>query len=271
MRARLLLSSVLVAGCPAAEVEDGGGSSDGGSTSTGAPGSSSTGEVANDSGSSTGMDASSTGCIERTWYPDEDGDGWGDANGAEAPVVACEPPEGWVDVPDDCDDAEPLRNPGQDELCDDGLDNDCDDVQDEWSPSNLECNGCVAIGSGGALYVCPGLDAAQAGYEHCATFGAVLASIHGGEDNDLLAGLMSDAGVERAYIGFVFDGREWAWSEETSDGSAVNYDNWADGFPGGAPVEEACAVMIGDGTWETAACSRAVPLADAVLCRDDSP
>jgi len=262
---------MLVAGCPAAEVEGSGGSSSdtGGSspdeTSSGSSDASSSGGAVDESDSSSG---DSTGCIERTWYPDEDGDGWGDANGA-APVVACEGPEGWVDVPDDCDDAEPLRNPSQDELCGDGLDNDCDDTEDEWSPSNLECNGCMAIGSGDALYVCPGHSDAQSGYEHCAVFGATLASVHGGEDNDLLAGLMGDAGVSRAYLGFAFDGRAWGWSEEISDGSVVNYDNWGDGFPEGAAMDETCAVMVADGTWAPAACADA--MADAVLCRDDQP
>ena len=269
MRKRLVLL-VMAAGC--AEPGDGG---DGPDDSTGAGGSSSgvaeSSSSLDDSGSSTGDGAVTTGCIEHTWYPDEDGDGWGDATNPAGPVVSCEGPEGWVDVPDDCDDGEPLRNPGQDELCGDGLDNDCDDTEDEWSPSNLECNGCSMVGSGTALYVCPGIDAAQTGFEHCAGFGAALASIHGGEDNDLLAGLMDDAGVGRAYVGFVFDGRAWGWSEALSDGSAVNYDNWGAGFPEGASPDQTCAVMVGDGTWEPAACAAADPVADAVLCRDDAP
>lgn len=41
-----------------------------------------------------------------SWWPDGDGDGDGDPAGE--PVDRCEPPEGYVDNADDCDDADPL-------------------------------------------------------------------------------------------------------------------------------------------------------------------
>jgi len=61
-----------------------------------------------------------------TWYGDLDGDGFGDAADA---IESCDPPDGYVDNGDDCDDVDPLVNPVGDELCD-GLDNDCDGVAD---------------------------------------------------------------------------------------------------------------------------------------------
>ena len=67
------------------------------------------------------------GLDEATWYDDVDGDGHGDP---ETSLVACEAPEGWVDVADDCDDAEPSAWTGAEESCD-GIDNDCDDEVDE--------------------------------------------------------------------------------------------------------------------------------------------
>lgn len=38
--------------------------------------------------------------------------------------------DGW-NAPDDCDDEDPARNPGEVEICDDDIDNDCDFLVDE--------------------------------------------------------------------------------------------------------------------------------------------
>lgn len=62
-----------------------------------------------------------------TYYIDEDGDGWG----SERDVIeACEPSPGYVSISGDCDDDNPYIFPGAGELCD-GIDNDCDGVEDD--------------------------------------------------------------------------------------------------------------------------------------------
>ncbi len=61
-----------------------------------------------------------------TFYFDADGDGFG----TEAETVEeCNPPDGYVDNADDCNDRDPRMNPGADEVCD-GTDNNCDGVVD---------------------------------------------------------------------------------------------------------------------------------------------
>ncbi len=57
-----------------------------------------------------------------SWYPDDDGDGYGDPDRA---VVACEAPSGYLADGSDCDDADLAIHPGADELWN-GMDDDCD-------------------------------------------------------------------------------------------------------------------------------------------------
>ena len=69
-------------------------------------------------------------------YRDADGDGVGDDN---VTVAACEVPDGYVLVGGDCDDTEPLASPALDEVCDDGIDNDCDGTANDCGlPSTVD-------------------------------------------------------------------------------------------------------------------------------------
>ena len=58
-----------------------------------------------------------------TWYPDADADGFGYDAGA---LQDCYVPDGYVAVGGDCDDADPSAAPDLEEVCGDGIDNDCD-------------------------------------------------------------------------------------------------------------------------------------------------
>ncbi len=62
-----------------------------------------------------------------TWYFDYDADGYGVPT---LTTIACDPPPGYADNPDDCDDRRDESYPGADEICD-GRDNDCDGTSDE--------------------------------------------------------------------------------------------------------------------------------------------
>lgn len=57
------------------------------------------------------------------WMPDLDEDGWGNATAA---VAQCAQPDGYIDVPGDCDDTDPDINPDAEEIYYDGVDSNCD-------------------------------------------------------------------------------------------------------------------------------------------------
>ena len=64
------------------------------------------------------------------FYPDFDGDGFGDLGGGTVFPEGEAPPEGYIPTGGDCDDGNPEIHPGAEEVYD-GMDNDCDGVFDE--------------------------------------------------------------------------------------------------------------------------------------------
>ncbi|MEZ4317776.1 MAG: MopE-related protein [Myxococcota bacterium] len=65
------------------------------------------------------------------FYPDTDGDGFGDPTGT--PVNSCEPVPGYSVDATDCDDTRGIQFPGNPEVCD-NLDNDCNGAADDGLP-----------------------------------------------------------------------------------------------------------------------------------------
>ncbi|MFH1463369.1 MAG: MopE-related protein [Pseudomonadota bacterium] len=89
-----------------------------------------------------GVDDDCNGSVDdgvlSTWYTDGDGDGYGDATSA---TTACTAPSGTVSDDTDCDDASMTTHPGAEEICGDGLDNDCDGLVDEGDTAAPEDTG----------------------------------------------------------------------------------------------------------------------------------
>ena len=68
--------------------------------------------------------------VTTTFYNDQDRDGYGDP---DMPIEGCEVQVGQSENADDCDDDEDNAFPGNDEICLDSIDNDCDGDVDEDS------------------------------------------------------------------------------------------------------------------------------------------
>jgi hypothetical protein len=66
-----------------------------------------------------------------SWYPDADGDGYG---AGAATSVGCDAVGEGVPTNDDCADRDPSINPGAEEVCDNGIDEDCTGVADDGCP-----------------------------------------------------------------------------------------------------------------------------------------
>lgn len=72
-----------------------------------------------------------TSCTSATFYADRDGDGFGDD---ESFVDTCSAPPGYVSTAGDCDDADPHRHPASTEVCNNGVDDDCNGLADDLDP-----------------------------------------------------------------------------------------------------------------------------------------
>jgi hypothetical protein len=72
------------------------------------------------------------GLREFSFYPD--GDGYGSEDADES-LTTCAPPPGYVDNNIDCDDGNSGINPAATEICDNGIDNDCNGHADDEDPT----------------------------------------------------------------------------------------------------------------------------------------
>ncbi len=84
-----------------------------------------------------------------TYYPDADGDQWGDETGA---VSSCSAPEGYISTGQDCDDSDPGINPQTRETTCNGIDENCNGMADDHPDQDADgydiCSADVASSDG---------------------------------------------------------------------------------------------------------------------------
>ncbi len=102
-------------------------------------------------------------CCPTTYYQDLDGDGYGNS---EVWLQACDPPAGYVPEGGDCDDTDSLVNPGMQEVCNAGVDDDCNPLTlededgdgDGFSACDGDCNDRDPTQAPGRTEICDGKD-----------------------------------------------------------------------------------------------------------------
>lgn len=105
-----------------------------------------------------------TNCELQTFYRDDDEDDWGQCGDS---IQSCAPTGVYTATQcNDCDDANPAVNPGAAEICNDGIDNNCNGLID------CEDGSCPAGGAGGLVF-CDGLCRnLNTDIDHCGTCGS---------------------------------------------------------------------------------------------------
>jgi hypothetical protein len=204
--------------------------------------------------------------------------------------------DGWEACRGDCDDADPAVTPIAEEVCGDGLDNDCDPETSEdgdldgdgLSSCDGDCNDASAVAYPGGLELCDGLDndcdgAADnvlscyssawwddthlviSNYVTWETAAAVCA----GEGMHLVRIDDADEGYVMAEIGWTWLGtahwfglndlaNEGEWVYE--DGSTPVYTAWYSGEPNNSGEEDCAGVNFGAwGYWNDYSCASTLP------------
>ncbi len=174
-----------------------------------------------------------------TWYRDDDGDGYGRAN---ASIERCNEtaPAGYSGLSNDCDDTKAAVHPGTTELCNDGIDNNCDGSTD--GEDSTSCPTCT--------------DGDADGYVVCDASCVPSAQQNCGECDDTNAAILPGA-------------------EEVCDGVDNDCDGSSDeGFATTSWYRDADDDNYGDPNTTTANCDATPPngyLATAGDCDDNDP
>ena len=181
------------------------------------------------------------------WFSDNDHDGWGTG----AAVHACDPPSGHVQHEGDCDDGEPMVNPGMEEACD-TLDNDCSGLVDDG-----EVCPCTMDWKNSAYMFCPGEANWWDARAFCLIYGYDLLTVNNENENTWIDDRLNAWGG-RWWAGYndIASEGSWGWSS----GANASYTNWDDDQPnnwGASWTDGQDCVLLNDrdgGRWNDAEC-----------------
>jgi len=190
-----------------------------------------------------------TDCSQ-TYYPDEDGDGWG--NEALAGVNCARPdyaPGG------DCADNDPFNHPGNTEYCD-GVENDCD-----AGTPDLCASDCVVGVYGNHRYLfCVGYSSWPEARTRCAQNGMRLVRIDDAAEQTWVNAWHLQEPPQHSWTGGS-DAEEpgtWKWDDGDvlrDQGMNVGYSDWNAGEPNNYGGNEHCLQLANGDWWNDFRCS----------------
>lgn len=166
--------------------------------------------------------------------------------------VACDPVDADGDGADgcsaDCDDSDPTRHPAAEDVCGDGIDQDCDGAADEGC-------GCVdTLRAGRAYRFCPGGHTYDAAVDICAGAGMGLIEIDGPAENAWAFATARSRALQRWWIGLTDRATEGAY--RTADGRRPDFGAWTRGEPNDGGRNEDCVHFWEDlAGWNDASCA----------------
>ncbi|MFO0682278.1 MAG: C-type lectin domain-containing protein [Sandaracinus sp.] len=184
------------------------------------------------------------------YYPDADGDGYGDVG---LPIPSCVgPPVGMRTIPrgGDCNDLVSQIHPGANETCN-GLDDDCDGtIDDGVTRCGAGGFGCQVRAYGGHSYaLCPTVLRRVDAETECESFGYHLVVIDDAAENTFVQGQAQMVGVLGSYVWIGLSTMPLAWE----GGMAPGYMAWEPAEPNGTGT---CVRMRAtSGLWSDAACA----------------
>ncbi len=179
-----------------------------------------------------------------TWYKDGDRDGWGDDGKS---TTSCDAPSGYVDDGGDCDDGDDDIHPMADEICEDDIDQDCDDID---APCGL--SGDEDLGDADARLI------GEARYDYSSSSLASAGDVDADGYDDIIVGAYGDdttasyAGAAYIVLGMVSGDLDLSDADAKLRGEGSNakagYAVAGSGDVDGDGYDDVIIGAIGDGT-----------------------
>ncbi len=163
----------------------------------------------------------------------------------------------------DCDEGDATVNAGAFDICNDGIDQDCNGLIDD----DLGCPDCQELWRGPHRYlVCPNKRPYDDGRLHCQEAGSELVMIDGPEEDVWLRIQLQNHGLAQCWIGLSDADIEgvFVWL----DGTLPEWTNWGAGEPNDWGGNEDCTQFFAAGRWNDLNCNNSLAVACEDLCSE---